>query len=139
MSNTWFLVQIRGWSAPYWMEEWDEEYWRNINGGRTPRSPEDKVFENMDADYEDLDHTKTGLFLETSDAGWLDRRGVWHPCGSTHHDNYAELVLRSTTKLLNATGWVRVYGVKDWHCDRRLSADQRNWLLHHSYKVEDYD
>ena len=141
MSETWYLVQVHGWSKPYWMEEGDaygdEEYWRNRNGGRTPKSPEDKVFESVEAEYEDLDHKKTGLFLEESSTGWLGRSGDWHPCEFTHHDNYAELVLRSTTKLLNATGWVRVYGVKDWHCDRRLTAEQRNWLLRYGYEVTD--
>jgi len=141
MSDTWYLVQIQGWSKPYWMEDgglcWGEEYWLNINGGRTPKGPEDKVFEQVEAEYEDLDHKKTGLFLEESAAGWLDRRGGWHPCESTHHDNYAELILKNTTKQLDAAGWTRIYGVNDFVCQIRLSAEQRNWLLHYGYKVKD--
>ena len=98
------------------------KWWLNINGGRTPKSQEDEVLEQMEAEYEDLDHKKTGLFLEESSTGWLGPSGDWHPCESTHHDNYAELILKSTTKMLDRSGWVRIYGMKDWICNRRLTA-----------------
>jgi len=119
------------------MEDYNEEYWLNCNGGRTPKEPEDKVFEQVEADYDDLDHKKTGLFLEKSEAGWLSRSAIWYPCDYTCHDNYAERILKDTTKRLEAAGWARVRGLSDWHCERRLSADQRNWLLNQGHKVED--
>lgn len=137
MSDTWYLVQIKGWSAPWWMSYGNEDYWLNVNGGRTPKAPDDKVFEQVEADYDDLDHKKTGLFVEESVSGWLDRSGRWYPCDYTYHDNYAERILKDTTKRLEAAGWARVRGLDDFHCEIRLSAEQRNWLLHHGHKVED--
>lgn len=136
----WYLVQIPQWNKPWWLYSYNEDFWGNITGGRTPKSVKDKIFDAIVAEYEDLDHTKTGLVKKESKAGWLSRFGVWHPCDSMDHDNYAYYILKKTVGLLEKTGWVRVW-YTNWTtgCRWHLSAEQRNWLLYNGHTVEDYD
>jgi hypothetical protein len=135
---TWHLVQIDCWDAPYWVND-GGDFWLNINGGRTPKSKDDKVFETACGEYEDLDHTKTGLKVKESKSGWLDREGRYYPCRYYEHDIYARLILRKTVKELERLGWVRINGKNDWRCEKRLNQTQLNWLYEHGYKVDDYD
>jgi hypothetical protein len=136
----WYLVQVLRWDKPYWLSDYNEHYWSNISGGKIPKSEGDKIFETAVAEYEDLDHTKTGLVKKESNVGWLSRSGVWHPCDSLEHDIYAYYILKKTISELEETGWVRV-GYIGWSMNhkRRLSAEQRNWLCYHGHIVGDYD
>lgn len=98
--------------------------------------------------FSDLDWSETALVQPDSDAGWLDRDGRFYGCHDTQHDMCARYVLKKRVGDLEATGWVRVYGLNkemEWFVGGastksiRLSAEQRNWLSSNGYLVNDYD
>jgi len=134
----WYLVQISCWDDPYWVND-GGGWWINSAGGRIPKGKDDKIFEIAYGEYEDLDHTKTGLKVKESKSGWLDREGQYYPCRYYEHDIYACLILRKTVRELERLGWVRINGKNNWHSEKRLNQTQLNWLYEHGYKVNNYD
>ena len=123
----------------------------NFAGAGRDEHGDEKIRLEVQAEsFADLDWSETSLVQPDSDAGWLDRDGRFHGCFDAHHDYYARYVLKKEVGDLEATGWVRVYTKKkdadmQWFVGGvstksiRLSADQRNWLSHNGYTVEDYD
>lgn len=136
--HAWKLVKIPCWGAPYWMNDIGD-YWLNRNGGRTPKSEGDVVSDTGFGQYRDLDHTKTGLAMVQSDAGWLSRAGRFYPCRSVEHENYADLIFHSSGRSMEKKGWVRVYSKREWIAAKRLSPDQFQWLHDRGYDTEDYN
>lgn len=133
---TWHLVQIKCWDAPYWMND-GGDYWLNINGGRTPKSESDKVFETAYGEYASLAHEKTGLNVKESDHGWLSPDAKFYPCNYYEHDLYALYILKEDVSDLELGGWVRLAG-KDWNSRKRLNPRQLSWLSSHGYDVDNY-
>ena len=80
------------------------------------------------------------------DAGWLARDGTWHPCDSSSHNEYAELILKMNSQLMLEDGWVRVYygpeNVGEYDCafvflgNGTMSAEQTDWLRKRGHDVE---
>lgn len=133
---TWHLVQIDCWDAPYWVND-GGDFWLNINGGRTPKSKSDKVFEVAYGEYADLDHEKTGLKIEQSPHGWLSPAAKFYPCRYYEHDLYARYILRKELETLERCGWVRVSG-EDWQSRKRLNPRQLAWLSSRGCNVDNY-
>lgn len=137
---TWYLVQIYCWNKPYWVRKLNDNYWENRCGSHVPRQSSDILLAAVEEkNYEDLDHTKTGLVVERSNAGWLSRTGRWYPCEVYAHQTYAELIIKTNYYDLMNRGWVRVHSKKEWFCKELLSSEQHVWLLQHKYKVEECD
>jgi len=148
-----YLVKSAGWRVPGWFTRGEapwggEDVWENNVGGLMPVSDNDEILKEVEADYfEDLDWSGTYLDDPSQDAGWLDRGGRFSGCESMLHDSAAELLHKSSTRELEDRGWVRICaapggggaisGWMDWACRKRLSAEQRNWLLRKGYTVDD--
>ncbi len=135
MTETWFLIQANG--RTYWRKFGDKDCWRNNDHSFTPKYPGDKILDCQESKFKDLDHKRTSLFLETGETGWLDRQGRWYPCPSCGHNVYAEFILKKKSCKLENSGWVMVRSASMFLCLKRLSADQRNWLLNQGYEVDD--
>lgn len=132
----WYLVRIPKWDAPYWLQNHSKTFWMNINGGLTPKHEDDVIYEVVIGEYEDLDHKKTGLFLDCSDSGWLDPEGVWYPCRYHEHDVYAELIIKQSLRTLICRGWVRVWSNKIGYSNSLpLTSAQQIWLSEHGHDV----
>jgi hypothetical protein len=135
----WYLVKIPCWNAPYWVKS-SKTYWLNVNEGRTPKSEKDVIFETAEGDYSDLDHTKTGLVVKHSDAGWLSPDGRWFPCRFHEHRLYATLILKMEYTDLKDRGWVSVEGKRlGWFCEKLLMEAQRAWLIKKGYEVHEWE
>lgn len=136
----WYLIKTPCWNAPYWLEDFNKDFWRNANGGLTPKHEDDIIYETSEAEYEDLDHKKTGLFVKRSDTGFLDPEGNWYPCHFHKHRLYAELILKATFDDLKKRGWVYVAGINasarlGWYCEMPLTSEQQAWLSNHGHEV----
>ncbi len=135
----WYLIKTRHWRAPYWLKSLNDQYWGNINGGRTPKCEDDIIYETAKGKYVDLDHTKTGLYVKRSEAGLLSPQGRWFPCPFHKHTDYANLILRMSREDLRSRGWVHVSTKQDWFCSQLLTEVQREWLVNHDHKVDEWD
>lgn len=92
-----------------WFQSIASGFWKNYNGGESPKDEDDIVLEACDVDYiEDLDWLKTDLSKPQSNCGWLSPIGVYHGCSSTDHYIYADLVLHYTQDELYNLGWAKV-------------------------------
>lgn len=142
------LLKTPDWRHPYWMEQGDGR-WVNANGGYFPATGREQVLEWAEAeDYRDLDHEKTGLYLDAdpdSFDGWCGPDGSYHPCDYNYHDTYADLILKHTVGELEALGWARCHAngsaEPSFHLadGRRLTAGQRNTLAARGFVVREDD
>ncbi len=83
-----------------------------------------------------LDWRKTPFQNDELATGWLSRDGRFYGCPSVHHDVIAFCVLGIKVSDLENMGWTRVYSDR-FTCEKRLSAEQRNWLSANGHKVYD--
>lgn len=111
----------------------------NCRGGRKPYSiANDIILEEVYADeFEDLDWSKTWLNDSDSEYGWLDRDGNFYGCGYESHDLSSYFLFKCEVGELEEKGFVRVS--YDYQCRKRLSVEQKNWLILHGYKIKEYD
>ena len=133
----WKLVKLQSQIAPYWFNDLGK-YWLNTAGGRILKSEGDAVSGVGFGQYKELDHTKTGLVVGKSDAGWLSRAGRFYPCRNVDHENYASLILHSSGRSMETGGWIRIYSKREWIATKRLSTDQLTWLQKRGYDTENY-
>jgi hypothetical protein len=148
------LIRIPGWDHPTWMVDTGRRYENQAGGGFGKDDMKIEVFETqMTDDYQQLDHTKTAIFLGVnpdSMDGWCAPDGKFFPCTYADHDAYAYLILKKEVSELEKDGWARCHsrggGEKSpwfWHgdggkFDRRLTAEQRNTLSKRGFIVEDW-
>ena len=77
--------------------------------------------------------------------GWLSRRGEFYPCDQWDHLNagYGNDFFGCRDESdMEERGWVRLWGVgqvPEFSNERRLSAEQRNWMSMNGFCLEDYD
>lgn len=151
------LGAMSGRASRSWYEivDGDRNKLWNMAGGYMPCDEEfNKILKETQAtDFDDLNWTNTCIDMlghETrAGAGWLSRSGQFYACARRNHTSYAELILKKTVRQLDDTGWVHIYGPPSaptdaeaelpWHCDKTLSAEQRNWLSQNGYEIEDWD
>jgi hypothetical protein len=87
-------------------------------------------------DYEELDHSKTGLLKPDSVDGWLSPEGRFFGCDYYRHDAVAQLILKQTVTDLERQGWLRVTGY--WIVSGRCAtAPQRNWASRFGYEIDE--
>jgi len=127
--------------GPYWFWDSGDTIWyqdKNSPVHFVKDEETDKILceDSPDKEYEDLDHTKTALLKLDSEAGWLDRSGRFYGCSSYEHDTVAWLILHESVAVLEEAGWVRIYGIDEHYCSKRLSPEQRNWLSKHGHAIE---
>lgn len=93
----------------------------------------------MEADHiTRLDWRKTPFHNDRSTSGWLSRDGRFYGgCPSIHHDVIAHCVLGMKVGDMEDGGWARVYDSNRFTCEKRLSAEQRNWLLQKGHELSD--
>ena len=75
------------------------------------------------------------------DTGWLDRSGRFYLCEMWEHSGVPS-EMGCTDSELEERGWVRLWGVgesPEFSSERRLSAEQRNWMSRMGFCLEDYD
>lgn len=88
------------------------------------------------ASLTELDWTKTPFRNDNLLTGWLSRDGRFYGCPDVFHDVIAYCVLGMKVGDIEGLGWARVHGT--WFvCERRLSAEQRNWLQENGFTVYD--
>ena len=80
--QTWYLVQPKGSSRPWWFTTRDRRYWENALGGIRLRSEADKIISKVRCRFDDLDHSVTGLLVPDSKHGWLSPAGRFYGCTS---------------------------------------------------------
>ena len=149
MKQKWHLLGTTYWpSAAYWVRDiGSESYWMNMVGGMIPKGKGDTILDTKVVEhYNELDWSVTGYLTTDTVCGWLSPEGKWYGCSFENHDLIAELVLDKSVKSLERLGWVRVEGRKSnspggysWHCENRLTPEQRNWLSHEGHTVRDSD
>ena len=140
--NDYVLVNLRSHGKPAWFMDRGDGFWHNMAGGRCPKSDDDVIVKTAKAEaFEDLDWSGTFIDLDYKDtnAGWLARSGKCFGCQSQDHDAQAYYLHGKEVSQLEDTGWVRIYDSEKWVCKKRLTAEQRNWLLGHGFKVRDDD
>jgi hypothetical protein len=116
----------------------------NWSGGFCLLHEEDKVLKTQQAnDFNCLDWKGTILDDPTQKGGWLSRHGRFYGCASQLHIRCALFHIKQEPTDLEKKGWVHIYSGgdagRDWICQKRLSASQRNWLSLNGYKVEEWD
>jgi hypothetical protein len=98
----------------------------------------DLIVESSDAeDLTELDWRKTPFHNDDLASGWLSREGRFYGCPQVNHDVLAYCVLGLKVGEIERLGWVRVYDSKRYTCERRLSAEQSNWLSQNGYTIYD--
>ncbi|MBI5588152.1 MAG: hypothetical protein HY889_07290 [Deltaproteobacteria bacterium] len=101
------------------------------------KHPEDIVKEVSEAHHlTQLDWRKTPFRNDELATGWLSRDGRFYGCPAVHHDVIAYCVLGMKVADLEEMGWARVYSNR-FTCEKRLSAEQRNWLSENGHRVFD--
>lgn len=151
----WFLLQRAPSKKAYWVTEgrepFDNNFWEDAGGITFPKRDDDIVHGECEVeDYEDLDHSKTGLLQDASEAsgGWVDRDGKFYGCEYMAHDDLARLVIRKEVKELEQLGWIRVWKMPDvelpdwdyhYTCRIRMTASQRNTVSRMGFALKDDD
>lgn len=145
--------------VPWWMRLRPDGYIENPRGGRQPL--EDSNFGVLDLviaeQLEDLDWKNTVYDNPDSGSGWLSRSGKFYGCPKVGHEFCAQVVIKENSIELEKKGWIKVNcaaddGKSSWgmeiptwsrglsgNWDRKLSAEQRNWLQMNGHKIEDWD
>lgn len=146
----WCLVITRPQTRPYWMVDLGED-WENSSGGYRPKREDDQILEKAWIEhYDDLDHTKTGLMRDESEAsgGWVDRDGKFYGCCYLEHDTLARLAIKKSVAELESQGWIRVWSMPDvilddwdrhYTCRIRMTAAQRNTMSRIGFPLKDDD
>ena len=77
--------------------------------------------------------------------GWLSYKGQFFSCQAWAHTSVAMrngfFGCRDESDM-EERGWVRLWGVgqsPEFSSERRLSAEQRNWMSMNGFCLEDYD
>lgn len=74
------------------------------------------------------------LLVPDAKYGWLDLRGHFYGCRFQDHETIARLVLKTTERELEKSGWVKLYrnypqGV-GWYCEKtHMTKAQRDFLI----------
>ena len=145
MKTTFYLVEMRHTNDPKvvmtsWYEDNGTNRWTNFVGGWCPKSDRDVVLETREVeDIHELDWMKTSLIDNRETGGWLDRSGKFYGCNSQSHDLVADLVFNKSVKELEDEGWVRIYNSEEYACMKRMSPEQRNYMLDKGFKLSDQD
>lgn len=85
-----------------------------------------------------LDWSKTPFYDNSLLSGWLSRDGGFYGCPEKYHDLAAYIIIGLKVKDLENTGWVRVHDSTRYVCEKRLSAEQKNWLSMNGFKIYDF-
>ena len=121
------------------MTSWQQstgDKWTNFNGGWCPKDQTDVILETaLASDVHELDWRKTDLVSDKHTSGWLDREGRFTGCESTSHDLVADLVFGKSVDEMETSGMVRIYDKELWACERRMSPEQRNYMLHAGFDI----
>lgn len=145
------LLKTEAWAHPYWMEDGGSRWLNEAGGGFGKGGIGEEVLEWAEVeDYRDLDHKKTGAWLDLkpdSMDGWLAPDGTYHPCDYSGHLRYADLFLKRPTRELEEQGWARCHSPGGGQTDpwfhlgdgKRLTAEQRNTLSARGFVVEEWD
>lgn len=136
--KTFYLISCHGFGK-YWVEKSaNGEYFINRNEGRVPTYNATVHKTEIAKSYFELDWNDTYLCEPNSDAGWLDRNGVFYGCPYEYHDDYCYLVLKKSTPEIESAGWVRVENKREFQYMSKIgvSAEQKNWLSFHGYDTK---
>ncbi len=69
--------------------------------------------------------------------GWLSPTGKTLYCAYGDHDKIVNNVLKKTTQEIEKT-WVRLMPAPKYYFEgRRLTAEQRNYLLRYGYEIDE--
>jgi hypothetical protein len=121
----------------YWSLDIGDKWIGVARGIYRDKHSEDLVKEVQSAySLTQLDWSKTPFRNDNLLTGWLSRDGRFYGCPAVFHDVLANCVLGIKVPELEDQGWARVHGT--WFvCEKRLSAEQRNWLLQNGFTVYD--
>jgi len=122
----------------YWMRENDDNWVQFVKGIWCPKTNKDEIKLCAEIDIEEtflLDWSNTWLHRPDSNAGWLNRDGRFFGCPWHYHDHLAKFVLGYEVPEVEDAGWVRVQNSQYYTCEKRLSAEQENWLSTRGFKI----
>lgn len=122
----------------WWMKDAGGSWDHFIKGVLHPKNDDDQVVTAVKAACStELDWTRTPLHDRGRVSGWLSRDGRFYGCPSNYHDKFAFHVLGAKVPELEQEGWVRIYFRNYYTCEKRLSAEQANWLSQNGHKIYD--
>jgi hypothetical protein len=121
----------------YWSLDIGDKWIGVARGVYREKHAKDLVIEVAEAHHlTQLNWRKTPFHNDELATGWLSRDGRFYGCPSVHHDVIAFCVLGIKVSDLENMGWTRVYSDR-FTCEKRLSAEPKNWLSANGHKVYD--
>lgn len=104
----------------------------NTVGGYHYYTPKDDDIIAEAESIEDLDWSF--MLKPESEYGWLDIKGQFYGCDFQEHGQIARLVLKTSERALEESGWIKLYrdypkGI-GWYCERsHITKAQMDFLL----------
>jgi hypothetical protein len=127
-----------------WRKKVGDRLYNHNNGWCTFDHIEEKIYDEVEAeDFPYLDWKKSGLcdIRSSGNYGWLTPDGIYYHCEYQEHMIVAAFIFNRLERSLEVSGWVKLNPecLNGWHCEQRLTAEQRNWLSLNGFLIDDYD